>query len=353
MTNAASAQNGTVPSSAADESAEDPSVSIEYSNAAGLNSETNPNRDGLSRPLSVGFVRPIYSVGVTQMSWTKPDGSMRVSAKAHYPINPQAPCPVVIFSHGLGGAPERFRYLGDMWASRGVVAVFLHHPETDESQWRGNIRAMPELKELYRRYWSARDRALAIRFTIDRLCEMGDQPGVLSGIMDVSRLGVAGNDLGALGALLVAGQLPPDNGLYLKDDRVKAVLALSPTVYCSAEKGKVVYADVSVPFMSVGGTNDDGIVGTTKAWQRRIPFDAMSNNDRFHVTLNGGDHLVYSGHLRSRKQANDSIYQNAIKNVSTVFWSAYLQNDETALHLLESTPPALMSRVTKLESKVH
>ena len=44
-------------------------------------------------------------------------------------------------------------------ASNGGVTVTLHHPETDESVWRGKARPMAALKEAYRKYWPSRDRA--------------------------------------------------------------------------------------------------------------------------------------------------------------------------------------------------
>src|SRR5262245_54152775 len=46
------------------------------------------------------------------------------------------PAPVVLFSHGLGGARTGSAYLGKHWAARGYVAVFLQHPGSDESVWK-------------------------------------------------------------------------------------------------------------------------------------------------------------------------------------------------------------------------
>ena len=44
--------------------------------------------------------------------------------------------PVVLFSHGLGGSRDGCSYLGQHWAARGYVAVFLQHPGSDDSVWR-------------------------------------------------------------------------------------------------------------------------------------------------------------------------------------------------------------------------
>lgn len=45
--------------------------------------------------------------------------------------------PVVIFSHGLGGTRHGSAYLGRHWSARGYAAVFLQHPGSDDSVWRG------------------------------------------------------------------------------------------------------------------------------------------------------------------------------------------------------------------------
>jgi predicted dienelactone hydrolase len=47
------------------------------------------------------------------------------------------PAPVVLFSHGLGGSCQNNPYLGKHWSARGYVVVFVQHPGSDESVWRG------------------------------------------------------------------------------------------------------------------------------------------------------------------------------------------------------------------------
>ena len=42
----------------------------------------------------------------------------------------------MLFSHGLGGNREGSAYLGNHWAARGYVAVFLQHPGSDDGVWK-------------------------------------------------------------------------------------------------------------------------------------------------------------------------------------------------------------------------
>ena len=50
------------------------------------------------------------------------------------------PSPIILFSHGLGGSREGNAFLGEHWAKRGYVAVFLQHPGSDGSVWVSRIQ---------------------------------------------------------------------------------------------------------------------------------------------------------------------------------------------------------------------
>lgn len=280
----------------------------------------------------------LYSVDVKNVSWVSYEG-MEVSALLYVPATPpvrDGSFSAVVFSHGLGSSAEDFSYLAYTWASRGVVTLCLRHPDSDETVWRGKIRPMNELKTAYQRCWSARDRAKAIRSGIDFLYWSSDADVPWGRYLDLSKIGVSGNDLGALGALLTAGQLPPDNGPSLNDPRVASVLALSPPVFCEKEHGPYVYGAIRVPTMVVTGTNDNGVVGATKAPQRRIPYDSIQKVDKYLVVLLDGDHRVYAGRKVGAKQVTDRAYQETIARQSADFWTAYLSNDGTVLEQMRS-----------------
>ena len=55
--------------------------------------------------------------------------------RVYLPAN-STPEPVILFSHGLGGSREGSVFLGEHWAARGYVAVFLQHPGSDDSVWK-------------------------------------------------------------------------------------------------------------------------------------------------------------------------------------------------------------------------
>src|SRR5215211_6965574 len=62
--------------------------------------------------------------------------SREIPIKIYLPPQKE-PAPVVLFSHGLGGSKEGSKFLGVHWAKRGFLAVFLQHPGSDTSVWKG------------------------------------------------------------------------------------------------------------------------------------------------------------------------------------------------------------------------
>ena len=272
-----------------------------------------------------------YPIASRSFRWYDAPRRRTVPAQVYFPAAKGQRFPIIVFSHGLGGSPSRCAYLAAAWASRGFVVVMLQHPGSDENVWQGKLRVMNELREAYKTSWSGRTRALDIRFAMNRLESLEENGDWLGALLDLENIGVGGYDLGALAALLVAGQLPPDKGTSLADSRVTAVLAMSPPINSSRRSYRDVYAAVEVPTFFITGTADDGVVGSTKAAQRRIPFDSMEGNDRFLVVFQGADHMIYGGHFLSIRGRNDQPFQRAMCRSSILFWRAYLKHDERAL----------------------
>ena len=59
----------------------------------------------------------------------------KLPVRVYFPET-KAAAPVVILSHGLGGSCDNNPYLGNHWAKRGYVVVFVQHPGSDESVWK-------------------------------------------------------------------------------------------------------------------------------------------------------------------------------------------------------------------------
>jgi predicted dienelactone hydrolase len=245
-------------------------------------------------------------------------------------------CPVILFSHGIGGSIDCCSYLAKEWTLRGFVCVFVQHPGSDEKIWKGKIRILNEFKESFKHNWNSRTRAEDLRFVTDCLEQLVSEHKPFTDRLDLERIGVGGYDLGALASMLVAGQVPPDGGVSLKDNRIKAVLAMSPPVRWTDMSFAEIYKPVTAPTLFITGTEDDGIIGPTKAVHRRIPFDAMSNDRRYLITLEGGDHRIYGGRIFTLTARNDEKFQAAIVRASSIFWQASLNGDAAAVQAMNT-----------------
>ncbi|MGA2062472.1 MAG: hypothetical protein ABSG67_18480, partial [Thermoguttaceae bacterium] len=170
-----------------------------------------------------------YSVLSQEVQWFDAGRSRQEPVKIYYPSAGKGPFPVVLFSHGLGRSREDCAYLGTHWASRGYISVFVEHAGSDEAVWRGKVQPKKHLKEAFDNPATTRNRPLDMRFTLDQIERLKRDGDPLAQRMDLDRVGAAGFDLGAQTVLALAGQVLP-GGIIEADDRIKAVIAMSPPV---------------------------------------------------------------------------------------------------------------------------
>jgi predicted dienelactone hydrolase len=280
------------------------------------------------RNIPVKFFLPVISEGNNPNNQNNPNN----------PNHGKDGIPVILFSHGLGGTYDRCSYLSRTWCSFGFIVISVQHSGSDDRIWRGKIRFVKELRESYEQNWNCRTRAEDLRFVLDNFSRLLDEGKLGQLRVDINNVGVSGYDIGSLAPLLLSGQMPPDQGSTLRDERVKAVVAMSPPVRNPGLDNNKVYADIKIPALFITGTKDNGIIGVTKAHQRRIPFDCMTSKNRYLVTFNKGDHQVYAGPLFSVSNLfrRDKAYQSAITCVSSYFWLAYLAQEKHARKVVDS-----------------
>lgn len=295
------------------------------------------------------YVRTIY------YNWFDRTRGRVVPVKIYAPISTGNAFPVIVFSHGLGGSRERCSYLGEHWAANGYVSVHIQHYGSDETVWKGKLRPLNELRNAYNAHWTGRTRVQDMIFVLEQLRRIVEEKNnPISSDVDLNRIGVAGYDLGAYASLLMVGMLAPEGHPPLYLPQIKAVLAMGPPVQPNRVGSTAVYSQIETPCLFITGTRDDGIIGFTKAYQRRVPYDHIDCNDQYLVVLHGTDHQLYGGHLFTGPSGNDAPFYGAISRISTQFWNAYLKEDPHALQFMMSRDSSSMiAGVGRMEKKFY
>jgi len=302
-------------------------------------------------PVAVSVAEPRV-VHAAAFRWHDPARNRTVPATLYYPEGEDTGLPVVIFSHGLGRSRHACAYLGRFWARHGYVSVHVEHAGSNEAVWRGTLRPKQHLRQAFYSPANRRNRALDVRFAIDRLVELKQDDTPPGRRLDLERIGVVGHDFGAQTALALAGAVLPGRVSY-PDPRIKAVVAMSTPVPEGLSLS-VAFGEIRVPCLHVTGTRDDSLVATTRAGQRRLPFDHITATDQYLVTFRGADHLIYAGHpvaFRNRDR-HDAVYQRRLRVVTTLFWDAYLkENPEAREALTHGALAAAAGPIGRVEQK--
>lgn len=244
--------------------------------------------------------------------------------------------PVILFSHGLGGSRENNRFLGEHWAKRGYVAVFLQHAGSDDAVW--------ENKPKEDRFAAMKDAANLENFlarvehvgtVLDALTRWNGEPKhPLQGRLDLAHIGMSGHSFGAVTTQAVSGQRFP-LGKDFTDARIKAAFEMSPSVPKRGD-AKSAFGQVSIPWLLMTGTADKSVVGGQSAESRLGVFAALPAGQKYELVLEGAEHSAFS----ERSLPGDALPRNpnhhrAVIAISTAFFDSTLKGDSKAREWLE------------------
>lgn len=265
------------------------------------------------------------------------------------------PVPVVLFSHGLGGSREGSPFLGQHWAARGYVCVFLQHPGSDRSSW---ASAPPEQQEPVRlaggNAQNFRLRVADVGAVLDALQHWNTAPGtLLHGRMDLARIGMSGHSFGALTAQAVAGERFGGGPRNRRDPRIKAAILMSPSSPRHGGDPVAAFGQVDIPWMMMMGSQDVVPFGDPGAGSRLAVFAALPPAAKYELVLDGATHPVFTEQpLAGDTHTRNPRYHRAILAISTAFWDAYLRGESAARAWLDGDGPrALLESGDRLQRK--
>jgi predicted dienelactone hydrolase len=259
----------------------------------------------------------------------------QIPLRVYLPVTnqPALPAPVVLWSHGLGGSRDNSAYLGEHWAARGYVAVFVQHHGSDDAVWRD--APLGERMSTLKQAASLKNYVLRcgdVVAVLDALTAWnGAADHALHGRLDLAHVGISGHSFGAVTTQAVGGQAVPLQGRKYFDPRIDAALAMSPSPPIAGDVGRA-FAQVSIPWMLMTGTHDDSPIGDQTANDRLAVYPALpATIDRYELVLDGANHSVFAERvLPSAGERPNPNHHRAILALSTAFWDCELRSDAAA-----------------------
>jgi predicted dienelactone hydrolase len=274
------------------------------------------------------------------MDWDDPRRQRQVPVRLYMP-QARHSVPLVVFSHGIGGSRMGYTWLGQAFARHGIASLHLQHVGSDRQLWGGNIFNIVGRLQSAAQETEAIARAQDVRFALDTLLT-----GVLAPRIDANRIVAAGHSYGANTTLLVSGASVERDGrvIELRDDRVRAAIAISaPPFYGESEPRKILQT-VTVPSLHVTCTDDIiRIPGYfSSAVDRVAVFDAIGSDRKWLAVYEGGSHSMFTD--RSSGGALSPKAKHATGALAVAFVSAVLDGDAREMAAWPERHAAILAR---------
>ncbi|HEY9604955.1 MAG TPA: alpha/beta hydrolase, partial [Allocoleopsis sp.] len=224
-------------------------------------------------------------------------------------VNPK-PVPVIVISHGMASDRQTFAYLAEHLASYGFAVAAIEHPDTDRKKYQDYLSGLASPPSAI----AAINRPLDVKFLLDELQRLSQSDSRFQGRLNLDQVGLIGQSLGGYTVLALAGatinfqqlhkdcnpntslnlslliqcrvdELPPKD-YSLKDDRIKAVIAMNPVG--SSVFGQSGLQSIKIPVMLVSGSDD--IFAPAVPVQIR-PFSWLTTSDKYLVLMHKATHF--------------------------------------------------------------
>jgi predicted dienelactone hydrolase len=250
------------------------------------------------------------------------------------------PAPVILFSHGLGGSRDNNPYLGNHWAGRGYLVVFVQHPGSDEAVWKSQpaLSRMAAMKKAAS-FENVIARGKDIPVVIDALTTWNrQQPHPLHGRMNLEKIGMSGHSFGANTTQSVAGQTFPGGRLSFTEPRIDAAVMMSPGPPALGDPATA-FSSIRIPCLLLTGTCDDSPIGKQTAADRLKVFPHLRQASAWQVVFDGATHMDFGQRSMRGEAIQGTRYHQAILALTTAFWDANLQANPAATAWLQGKGP--------------
>ncbi|WNC72142.1 hypothetical protein RGQ13_18780 [Thalassotalea psychrophila] len=232
--------------------------------------------------------------------------------------------PLILFSHGNFSSKDKYDKIIEHWVSHGYVVVAPNHQDCCgmvsgifNSLWYGNFGLVEQ-------------RMIDFKFLLGNLTQIEQKHPAFKNKANFNNIAATGHSFGAFSAQQYggAGLYEPDTDKYhyINDDRIKAIVALSPPGPMFDVITKDSWNNLAKPMMLTTGTWDVDSQFFTEWQMHKMSFDKAKHNDKYALITQGADH--YLGNLICRPEKEQPPQTDALNMVNaatTSFLNAYMK----------------------------
>ena len=287
---------------------------------------------------------------------------LQPEANADYPVDdafpvkivyPEAegPFPLLLFVHGFGADMNQYGNVVDHWVSHGYVVLATTHIDS-ASLFFSIINSMR-----YGQLGLMMRRPQEVAFALEKLPALQAQYPQLKNKIDYNNIALTGHSFGGFTAQMFAGALAFDeDGVAqrsYKDDRIKAVVALSPPGEMFDVVTTKSWLEVDKPMLVATGTWDSNSFFWPDWRAHLLSYDTAKPGQNTSLVVEGMDH--YYGNLICRLDREEAPQHDAllmVNSVSTAFLDAHLKGKQAAANYVNGDQLAkLTGSFAKLERR--
>ncbi|WP_138498003.1 alpha/beta hydrolase [Nostoc sp. PA-18-2419] len=232
-----------------------------------------------------------------------PEGNSQTPAKPPYPL--------IVISHGLASDRSSFAYLAQHLTSYGFAVAVLEHPGSNAERFQlyfAGLAGPPDPAEFI-------NRPLDIKFLLNELERLDKSDPSLQGKLNFQQIGAIGQSFGGYTVLTLAGATINFNQLYrdcnpnnsyfnlslllqcqaiklspknyqLKDDRIKAIMAINPIDSSILGQGSI--SQIKIPVMLVAGSQD---IFAPPVFEQIRPFTWLTDSNKYLALIENATHF--------------------------------------------------------------
>jgi dienelactone hydrolase len=302
--------------------------------------------------LAAAELMPDKSLYTSQaFDWQDTARKRAVPARLYLPANAgdktaDKKLPLVVFSHGIGGSREGYKYLGRYFAANGYASLHLQHVGSDRQVWFGNPLGLLGRLSTAAQEGEAIDRVRDLSFALDQLLA-----GDIGPRLDHTRIIAAGHSYGANTTMLAAGAQVELDGrvVALRDPRIKAAILMSAPPFYGMNDTKRILKDIDVPTLHITATEDDiQIPGYNSGVSDRIEvYESMGNGHNAPKALaifKGGSHSIFTDRLGTGGAELNPKVKVATRDLALAFLNSLFAGDRDAMGKWKERNTALIDR---------